>query len=143
MRARLGLSFFGSRAFAPERAILKLTGKYDTSREALRRLSWESGDRFAAWTVSAKQEDGNSLTLDWAMPQLRSWGVQHLRADLINDLLRVTISTGIVHISATSMPGSAGEKYARGVADNALLFFHDIYARVLTRATAEELGRLM
>lgn len=169
LKPLLARSFFGSRAFQPERAVLAALFRKDVSNEKLKDLAWTPGDRFGLWTV-APCEQHDALMLDWELPSARAWGKQVIRAELVDgSSLRVTLATAIqfgdsgsivrasrdaLHAPrATSSSGSQRDQTAGGAEVDGPIeslrqaglhiaqFLHILYSRVLTRSLAETLRR--
>ena len=144
--AALGRAFFTSAAFAPERLLLQLSG-VPADVAALDCLAWRPGDRFALWTVldgadvattNASLPASALLRLAWVLPPACIGGEQVIEAAVIDNVLSVTLTTGMRRDGAASPAGSLAYA-ADAVADVA----HGAYAMVLARSTAETLRRAL
>ena len=145
----LARSFFGSRAFVAERAVLYLFWLEDTTQDKLERLPWVVGDKFALWTV-ASCEKPDVLVLDWDLKigRARVFGTQELRAEIVTgNTLRFTLVSSIGTPESDNLespPAKVGpSEHLQRAGFHAALFLHELYARILTRSTAEALRRML
>ncbi|MBW8880358.1 MAG: hypothetical protein JF615_02720 [Asticcacaulis sp.] len=121
-------AFYTIPLFKLERLVLAAIGKPSSDAEA-RRLAKGENDRFAAWTVEAR-DDGQILMCDF-MRKTRSW----LKCEAIPGGTRLWFGSAIVpkHIQADG-------RVDLGLMFHLLLPFHRLYSVALLGTAAHRLG---
>jgi hypothetical protein len=121
-------AFYTTALFKLERLVLALLVSRPSTDDEARRLAAGETDRFAAWTVEAREAD-QILLCDF-MGSTRSWLMS------VADLAAPSPTTRLYFGSAVvPRKGAAG----LGVGFRAMVPFHRLYARALLKAAARRL----
>jgi hypothetical protein len=128
--ARYVTAFYTSAVFRPERWLLSLVLRMPSTDEEAMRLGEGTTDRFAAWTVEARDVD--QIMLCDYQARTRSW---LMVAPLPGGGTRLYFGTAVTTIDKTR----TGRALAR-TTFHALLWFHKLYARALIGGAARRLG---
>lgn len=113
-------AFYTNAAFRPERWVLALIGKPSGDAD-VRRLARGEVETFAAWSVEARAPD--QLLLCDFLSRTRSW----LMSASTEGGVRLYFGSAVVPVGVGSGAGRLGFPF------NALLGFHQFYARTLLR----------
>ncbi|MGM9482181.1 hypothetical protein ACS5PN_13415 [Roseateles sp. NT4] len=125
-------AFYTTRLFRVERALLGLFGKPSSDAMA-RAVARGEGERFAVWTVQARE--GDELLMHEDSGATRSW----FRVEPATTAGATALWFGSAVVSRRKGPG--GEPRFSWVF-HALLGFHRLYSRALLAAAARRLQRI-
>jgi hypothetical protein len=118
-------AFYTSAAFRPERFILGMLLHIQSTDEDVGKLANATIERFAAWTVEAR--DRHQILLCDYQSRTRSWlMVESINGDRAGARTRLYFGTAVTQIDKTP----ARRAFASFVFW-ALLWFHKIYSRIL------------
>jgi hypothetical protein len=128
-------AFYTTPLFKFERLLLTwLVSKPSTDAQA-RELASAERSTFAAWSVEARSED--QLLLSDFKGRTRSW----LMVEPVQDEKSTTTR---LYFGSAFVPGSKASDHRRkGFAFHALLGFHKLYSKLLLKASASRLMRII
>lgn len=121
-------AFYTTALFKLERLVLALLVSRPSTDDKARRLAVGKADRFAAWTVEAREAD--QILLCDLMGSTRSWLMSIVDTAAPSPTTRLYFGSAVV-----PRKGAAG----LGVGFRAMVPFHRLYARALLKAAVRRL----
>ncbi len=123
-------AFFDTWIFRIERKILSVVARRPSSKRDVHSLAIGTSDRFASWRVEAREDE--QILLAVGDGPIRTW------------LMRCDCATGSeLYFGSAVLPMSRTKdgRPKLGFGFRALLWFHEVYSRVLLRAAVLKLNK--